>query len=233
VGLLRRLATTLSAKANELMDRVDDPREALDYAYQLLVEQLGRVRQGVTHLAIAQQQLVLQSARLEECSAELEAQAQEAVKAGNEGPAREALARRRVINSGLASLAGERDQLSDEQERFIDAARLLESEVEILGARKESMKASYAVTGAKAEIDEAISKIRDHAAKISDTVQRAEDRSAQLRAQSGRIDALLASGALRDLASSPESIGTELRQARGSEDVEGELAKMKRTFRSR
>jgi len=233
VSLLRRLTTTLSAKANELLDRFDDPRDALDYAYQLLFEQLGRARQAITRLATAQQHLVLQSAQLEECAAQLEAQARETVRAGHDDLAREALARRNVIKLGVTSLASESDQLSDDQERFIEAARLLESEVEILGARKESMKASYAVTGAKAEIDEAISKIRDDVTNFSVTVQRAEDKSAQLRAQSGRIDALLASGALRDLASSPESIGTELRQSRGSEDVERELATIKEAFRGR
>ena len=231
MSLLRRLTTTLSEKANELLDRFDDPGEALDYAYQHFLEQLGRVREAVTHLAIAQQHLVLQSARLEDCAAELEAQAREAVKAGRDDLAREALARRSVIRSGLVSLASERDQLSDEQQRFIDAAGLLESRVEILSTRKESMKASYAVTGSKAEIEEAIAKIRDDVANVSVTVQRAENKSAQLRAQSGRLEALLASGALRDLASSPESIGTELRQARGSEDVERELATIKRASR--
>ncbi|HXY43024.1 MAG TPA: PspA/IM30 family protein [Acidimicrobiales bacterium] len=231
VSLLGRLTTTLSAKVNELLDRLEDPGEALDYAYQRLFEQLGKARQAIAHLASARQHLVLQSAELEEYASELESQAREAVKAGRDDLAREALARRSVIKSGVASLAREGDEFSEEEERFIHAAGLLQSQVEILGARKEAMKASYAVTGSKAEIDDAISKIKDDVAKVSVTVRRAEEKSAQLRAQSKRIDALLVSGALRDLASTPESIAAELREARGSEDVERQLATMKRGSR--
>lgn len=228
--LLRRLSTTLSAKANELLDRFDDPGEALDYAYQLLLEQFEGARQASVHLATARQQLVLRAVQLEARAAELDAQAHEAAEAGRDELAREALARRNVISSGVASLESESDELSDEEQLFTQATRLLESEVEILGVQKDAVKASYAVTRDKAEINEAVSKILD-VADVGVTVRRAEDKSAQLRAQSNRIDALLASRALLDLTSSPGVIGTELHEARRSEDVERELGKIKRARR--
>ena len=191
-SLLRRLTTTLSAKANELLDRYEDPCEALDYAYELELEQLRIVQQAIEHVTTAHQHLEFQSAQLEEAAAALEARAREAVTLGREDLAREALVRCSVIKAGIASLSAQGDELADEDDRFSEAARLLESKVEILGARKEAIKASYAITGAKAEIDETVSEIRDEVANVGFAVQRAENKVAELRARARAIDQLSA-----------------------------------------
>jgi phage shock protein A len=228
VSLLRRLTATLSAKANDLLDRLDNPGEALDYAYQLLIEQLGTARQAVTRLELAEQHLAVESARLEDYAPGLETQARKAVSEGRDDLAREALARRSVIKTGAMSLARERDQIAEEDDRFTDAVGHLEDMLAVLAAKKEAHKASYAATGAKAEIDKAVAQTRDDVSKVGVVVARAEARAAQLRSQVERIRALLASGALLDLASSPESIRTELDVARRSEDVARELVAIKR-----
>ena len=228
MSLLRRLTATLSAKANDLLDRLDNPGEALDYAYQLLIEQLGTARQAVTRLELAEQRLAVESARLEEYAPGLETQARRAVGEGRDDLAREALARRRVIKTGAISLARERDQIVEEDDRFTDAVGHLEGMLAVLAAKKEALKASYAATGAKAEIDKAVAQTRDDVSNVGVVVARAEARAAQLRSQVERIGALLASGALLDLASSPESIRTELDVARRSDDVARELIAIKR-----
>jgi phage shock protein A len=233
VSLLRRLTTTLSAKANALLDRYDDPAAALDYAYQLLVEQVQLVQRATEHLATAEQTLVVQLTCLEKCRAGLATQAGEAVREGRDDLAREALARWSVLRSGAASLAAEHDQIADEDTQFDAAAELLRDIVKVRAAGKEALKTTYSVTGDRAEIGAALAEMRDDVAKIGGAVERAEARSAQLRAQAARIDALLASGALRDLSSSPDAIRAELDEARADQDVERELARMKRDFSPR
>jgi phage shock protein A len=228
VSLLRRLTTTLSSKANALLDRFDDPGEALDLAYQLLVEQVQRVGRASKHLATAEQILAAEFTRLEKCRAEIATQAIEAVKQGRDDLAREALARCGVLQSGEASLVAEQNQIADDDRRFDDAAELLQDIVKIRAAKKESLKAIYSVSGDRTEIDAALEEMRDDVAEIGGAVERAEARSALLGAQAARIDALLASGALRDLSSSPEGIRAELDEARADDDVERELARIKR-----
>jgi len=231
VSLLRRVATTLSAKADQLLDRYEDPCDAIDYAFELLLEQLEGVSRAATDLATAQQHVAIQSGQLEQYASVLQTQAREAARLGRDDLAREALARGHVMKSGAASLIAEGNELADEEEQFISIARLLEKKVPVLQSRKEGAKASYAVTGAKAEIDEAVSDIRDEVATVSVAMHRVEAMAAQLRAQAASIDALLASGAVSDLNSSPESIDAELRQARASADIARDLASIKMALR--
>jgi phage shock protein A len=233
VSLLRRLTATFSAKANALLDRYDDPAEALDYAYQLLVEQVQLVQRATEHLATAEQALVVQLPHLEKCRVELATQASEAVRAERDDLAREALARWVVLRAGAASLTNEHDQIADEDTQFDAAAGLLQDIVKVRAATKEALKTTYFVTGDRAEIEAALAEMRDDVAKIGGAVERAETRSGQLRAQAARIDALLASGALRDLSSSPDAIRAELDEARADQDVERELARMKRDISPR
>jgi phage shock protein A len=233
MSLLRRLATTLSAKANEILDHYDDPAEALDYEYQLLLEQVERVGRATELLATGEQALIFHLSLLDNCRVGLEKQAGEALREGRDGLAREALARCAVLRTGAASLAAEHDQIADEDRQFDAAAEILQDIVKIRGAKKESLKATYSVTGNRAEIESALAEMRDDVANIGAAAGRAEARSAQLRAQAERIDVLLASGALRDLSSSPEGIREELDEARADVDVERELERMKRAVSPR
>ena len=58
-------------------------------------------------------------------------------------------------------------------------------------------------------------------------MQRAQDKVAQMQARSGALDELLASGALTDLTSTNDDIQAQLDKAKGSADIDAQLAAMK------
>ena len=46
MGVMKRVSLIFRAKANKALDKMEDPRETLDYSYQQQVEMLTRVRRG-------------------------------------------------------------------------------------------------------------------------------------------------------------------------------------------
>ena len=53
MGVMKRVSLVFKAKANKALDKMEDPRETLDYSYQRQLELLTKVRQlekGVTIL---------------------------------------------------------------------------------------------------------------------------------------------------------------------------------------
>ena len=50
-GIFQRISMIFRAKANKALDRMEDPRETLDYSYQRQLELLQKVRRGVADVA--------------------------------------------------------------------------------------------------------------------------------------------------------------------------------------
>src|SRR2546423_14159602 len=94
MGMGQRLALIFKAKANKALDRAEDPREVLDYSYQKQLELLTKVRRGVADVATSRKRLEIQMQQLQSSADKLQAQAQQAVGAGRDDLAREALTRR-------------------------------------------------------------------------------------------------------------------------------------------
>ena len=226
----RRLALIFKAKANKVLDKAEDPRETLDYSYEKQLELLTKVRRGVADVATSRKRLEIQMQQLQASSDKLQGQAQQAVAAGRDDLAREALTRRAAANQQLADLQTQHANLQAEEEKLTLASQRLQAKVDAFRTRKETIKATYTAAEAQTKIGEAMSGISEEMGDVGMAMQRAEDKTQQMQARAGAIDELISSGALDD-ASQPlgghDDIQAELDRAGASSDVELELAKLK------
>ncbi|MCW2973251.1 MAG: hypothetical protein JWN72_1524 [Thermoleophilia bacterium] len=227
MGLSQRLSMLLKSKANRALDEAEDPRETLDYAYTRQQELLQQVRRGLTDVAASRKRLELQGEALKQAADRLQQQATQAVGAGREDLAREALTRRAGIQTQFDELQRQHTQLSGEQTKLEDASRRLTAKVEAFRVRKETIKATYTAAEAQTKISEAVSGISEEMGDVGLAMQRAEDRTQALQARSGALDGLLASGALEDLSQSGDPIQQELDRVSSTSGIEAELARIK------
>ena len=230
VSIARRLSLLFRVKANKTLDRAEDPREVLDYSYERQLEMLTKVRRGVADVATSRRRLELQQTQLQQAADRLQAQAQQAVDAGRDDLAREALSRRSAALSELASITAQRDSLQAEEDKLTLAAQRLQARTEAFRTRKETIKATYTAAEAQTRVGEAVSGISEEMGDVGLAMQRAEDKTAQMQARAQAIDGLLASGALDD-ATAPggqrDDIQAALDATTGQADVDRELAALK------
>jgi phage shock protein A len=215
------------AKANKALDKVEDPRETLDYSYQRQLEMHQKVKRGLLDVATARKRLEMQGEQLQAKATKLHDQAKRAMELGQEDLAREALTRRATIEPELEALRTQHAALQAEEAKLTEASRRLQAHLDALRVRKETIKATYTAAEAQTKIGEALSGISEEMGDIGLAVQRAEDKTATLQARAGAIDELLASGALDDLSTSRDALDAELGRAVASSEVEAELAKLK------
>ena len=64
-GLFERLKLIFNAKADKALDKLEDPRETLDYSYQRQLELLQKVRRGVADVATSRKRVELQANQLD------------------------------------------------------------------------------------------------------------------------------------------------------------------------
>jgi phage shock protein A len=228
MSVMKRVTLIFRSKANKALDRMEDPRETLDYSYQRQLEMLQKVRRGVADVATSRKRVELQMNQIQQQSNKLEKQARDALGAGREDLAREALTRRSSAQSQLNDLQTQYASLQAEEEKLTVASQRLQSKVDAFRTRKETIKATYTAAEAQTRINEAFSGISEEMGDVGMAVQRAEDKTAQMQARAGAIDELLASGALEDVSGTPrDDIQAELDRMGAGNDVELELQKLR------
>lgn len=227
-GFFNRLSTVFRAKADKALDKVEDPRETLDYSYQKQLELLQKVRRGVADVATSRKRVELQANQLNSQIDKLNQQAQKALEVSREDLAREALTRKSGLQQQLADLQTQHAQLQAEEEKLVRASQRLQAKVDAFRTRKETIKATYSAAEAQTRINEAFSGIGEEMGDVGLAIQRAEDKTAQMQARAGAMDELLASGVLEDATgSTKDDITRELESLSSTSDVENELARMK------
>ena len=227
-GIFQRISMIFRAKTDKALDKMEDPRQTLDYSYQRQLELLQKVRRGVADVATSRKRVELQANQLNAQTEKLNQQAQKALEVGREDLAREALTRKSGVQQQLADLQTQHAQLQGEEEKLTRGSQRLQAKVDSFRTRKETIKATYSAAEAQTRINEAFSGIGEEMGDVGLAIQRAEDKTAQMQARAGAIDELLASGALEDATgTAKDDITLELEQLASTSDVESELAQMK------
>src|SRR5215472_9564212 len=209
MGVMKRVSTIFKAKANKQLDKLEDPRETLDYSYQT--------------------QLELQMNQVQQTSDKLDRQARDSLAAGREDLAREALTRKAGVQSQLTDLQTQYASLQGEEEKLTAASQRLQAKVDAFRVKKETIKATYTAAEATTRINEVFTGISEEMSDVGLAIQRAEDKTEQMKARAGAIDELMASGALTDALGGPppDDIQAELDRMGASNSVDNELARMK------
>jgi phage shock protein A len=228
MGVMKRVTMVFRAKANKALDRMEDPRETLDYSYQTQLELLQKVRRGVADVATSRKRVELQVNTLNQNAAKLDRQARDSLAAGREDLAREALTRKAGLQTQLEDLQTQYASLQNEEEKLTQASQRLQAKVDAFRTRKETIKATYTAAEAQTRINEAFTGISEEMGDVGLAIQRAEDKTAQMQARAGAIDELMASGALDDVVSGPrDDIQAELDRMGAGHGVDHELERMK------
>jgi phage shock protein A len=228
MSVMKRVSLIFRAKADKALDRMEDPRETLDYSYKQQVEMLSRVRRGVADVATSRKRVELQMNSLQKEISKRDTQARDALGKGREDLARAALQNKAQLQSQYIDLEGQFSSLQEQEEKLTLASQRLDAKVASFRTRKETLKATYTAAEAQTKINEAFSGISEEMGDVGLAIQRAEDKTAQMQARAGAIDELLASGALEDhVGGSQDYIQAELDKLGASTSVDSELARMK------
>ncbi|MEU0768468.1 PspA/IM30 family protein [Streptomyces albogriseolus] len=228
-SITHRIATLFRIKADKALDRAEDPREVLDYSYEQQLQMLQRVRRGVADVSTSRKRVELQVNQLQQSTDKLQDQAQQALAAGREDLAREALTRRTAVVSQITDMREQQTSLQAQEEKLTLAAQRLQAKVDSFRTRKETIKATYTAAEAQTRITEAVTGIGEELGDVGLATQRAQDKTEQMQARAGALDELIASGALEDatLPAGRDDIQAELERVSAGQDVEIELARMK------
>ena len=227
MGFTNRITTLLKQKVNTLLDKYEDPKEALDYSYQNQIETMNRLRRSVAEVVTAKTRLQMQKTKLTENIRTLDAQSRQAIEQDREDLAKLALERK---NANLLQLQGLDKQITDmqmQQDKLEQTEKRLSTKVEEFRSKKEVIKAQYTAAEAQVRIKENLTGISEEMSDVGLAMNKAEDKTEQMKAKAQALDDMIDSGVLTDYTSDKDDIEKELEKVTVKSSVDQELAKLK------
>jgi phage shock protein A len=227
VGFFERAHDIIAAKANKALDQVEDPNEMLDLSYEKMLEQLTELRRALVDIAASRKRIELQEAQLQQSVDHLQDQAKQAVAAGRDDLAKEALSRKAAAQAQIASMEPQHDQLTEQEKKLTATLQAVQERVNNFRSQKEVLKAEYTASKASATVNEHVAGISKSLGDSGEALQRAQDKIAQMQARAQATDELLESGVLEDVGGGTDDIQHELDQVSAGSQVDDELAALK------
>ena len=227
MGLMNRVSTVIKQKVNMLLDKFEDPREALDYSYVKQLEMLNKLRRSLAEIITSRKRLEMQKSRLMDNMRLLDEQARRALDVGREDLARLALERKNANLMQIQSLDKQITELREEGQKMEAAEKRMATKVEEFKSRKEVIKARYSAAEAQVKIKESVTGISEEMADVGMAMDRAEEKTENMKAKAQALDDMIDSGVLTDYTSNKDEIEKELEKITVQDSVEEELAKLK------
>ncbi len=228
-GFWDRLVATIEAKLNKLLDRFEDPREQLDYAYDKLVQQLHDVDMALARAITARKKLEFNAERIREKLKNLDEKARRALELGREDLARKVLERKHVLQAELKNLEEKIADMKEDEEKLNEVRETLQTRIELFKAKKEKLKAEYEVSKAQVEVKESLTGLSKDVVTAARAIERAESKIEDMKARAAAIDELVAASGELDLLEPEErdEIERELKALEIEKAVEEDLARLK------
>ena len=228
MSIMRRMSDLVQQKANKVLDKAENPNEALDLSYQKQMEGLQQVRRSVADVLTSEKRLELQLAQLQQNQEKLQSQAKLALQQGREDLARLALTRAQDAQAQAQALQVQIAQMKDQEQKLELTAQKLQAKVEAFRTQRETMKAQYSAAKASTQVGEAVTGLSEHMADVNMMLERAQDKTQQMQARAAAIDTLVDSGTLDTIGiSSGDDIERQLQSGLTESQVEAQLAAMK------
>ncbi|MHB1500552.1 MAG: PspA/IM30 family protein [Candidatus Dormibacteria bacterium] len=228
MSIMRRMSDLVQQKANKVLDKAENPNDALDLSYQKQMEGLQQVRRSVADVLTSEKRLELQLAQLQQSQEKLQGQAKLALQQGREDLARLALTRAQDAQSQAQALQGQIAQMKDQEQKLEITAQKLQAKVEAFRTQRETMKAQYSAAKASTQVGEAVTGLSEHMADVNMMMERAQDKTQQMQARAAAIDTLVDSGTLDQIGiSSGDDIERQLQSGLTESQVDAQLAAMK------
>jgi phage shock protein A len=222
-----RVRMLFNAELSSTLDRAEDPRTVLDYAYNQQQELLVTLRRGLVDVATAKQQLEQETKRLEQRIPQLDDQARRAVAAGREDLARVAIERKWLAANEIEGLNKQIGEVEAEKQRLAGQERALQVRVEQFRTHRQVVVARYTAAEAEVRMKESLAGVSGELAELGMAVGRAEEKAERLQARARAIDSLVDIGAFPPIGGG-DFVEAELLRTTVAKEIDEELERIKK-----
>ncbi len=223
MGLLERIKALVKANVNEVLQKAEDPEQALDNLIRTMEEDLAEARAGVATAVREERKLRDTHERSRQEAVTMLTRAEQAVAKGDDDLAREALRRRRTHLEQADAVTEQWEVEGRTLAELRGNLAVLEAKIQQVRRKREALLARRRLARVRRDLQESSGAGRTTATE--QTFARLTDRIDDLEAEAAAYAEL----ALRDVETQVAHLDRE--QARAADDIEAELQGIKARLR--
>jgi phage shock protein A len=231
MGLFEHLKFVSSMKAENALQKAEDPAQVFNYSYSKQLEQLQQLRQSLVTVVQNEKHIEMLDAQVEAQASHLQDQSLQAMQQGREDLARLALQRREALLAQVAGYKNQLEQLTAQHQKIELLVQQVEQRVSSFASQKEMVEAQYQAAQAAVRVGEVATGISKESTEMNLAMQRAQDKVLQMQSRATAIDALLDSGTFSDQGllsgGNATDLDHQLAKITSEHNVEEELAAMR------
>lgn len=231
MGLFDHLKFVTSMKAENALQKAEDPAQVFNYSYTKQLEQLQQLRQGLVTIVQNEKHIEMLEAQVEAQANRLQQQAMQAMQQNREDLARLALQRKEALLTQADGYKQQLAQLAEQHHKIELLVQQAEQRVATFGTQKEMVEAQYQAAQAAVHVSEVATGLSKESTEMNLAMQRAQEKVLQMQSRANAIDALLDSGSLGDQGllggGQATDLDHQLAQITAAHNVDAELAAMR------
>src|SRR5947209_19283878 len=154
MGLFDHLKLIGSMKAENALQKAEDPAQVFNYSYTKQMEQLQQLRQSLVTIVQNEKHIEMLEIQVEAQANHLQQQAQQAIQQGREDLARLALQRKEALFTQVAGYKQQLEQLTAQHHKIELLVQQAEQRISTFRTQKEMVESQYQAAQAAVHVGE-------------------------------------------------------------------------------
>lgn len=228
MSLISRISSIFKAKANKIVEKMEDPEDILNYSSVELRENLSKIKKSMLDVATVKRKLENELNEVNVKIAESDKSAELSIEQGREDLARASIQRKNELVEKKANLESQIKSLEEQLKNIEKSKDQMEENLLKLQNKKEELIAKKKVADAQLMIKETLTGIAGDATDLGERIKNAEEKIKEKYAKSQAIDYMVEEGMLDNIFDDKDSVEKELKNIEKQKKVDEELSELKK-----
>ncbi len=226
MSILKRLKSVFNAKANTVLNEIENPEEALQLSLVEMKEKIKDVKKALLEVTTIKKRLEGELERIKDKIKLANEQAELAIKADREDLAKAALEKKQDLILKEEKTTLKIENLQEKIKVITESKEQLVKRVNELESKKKELIATNKAADAQLDVKEIMTGVSDDITDITDRIERAENKIAEKSARISAMDELVETGGL-DTLGNTDKIDKELKSIQRQSKIKEELKALK------
>ncbi|HHV75058.1 MULTISPECIES: PspA/IM30 family protein [Thermoanaerobacterium] len=228
MSLVKRISNIFKAKANDIVEKMEDPEDTLNYSLVEMRENLSKIKKSMLDVATLKKKLENELSDINIKISEYEKNAELALESGREDLAKASIQNKNDLIEKKTNLESQIKSIEEQLKNIEKSKEQMEDNLIKLQSKKEELITMKKVSDAQVMIKETLTGIANDTTDLGERIRNAEEKIKEKYAKSQAIDYMVDAGMLDNILDDEDNVEKELKEIEKQKRAEEEFEELKK-----
>ncbi|MDK2806274.1 MAG: phage shock protein [Thermoanaerobacterium sp.] len=228
MSLVKRISNIFKAKANDIVEKMEDPEDTLNYSLVEMRENLSKIKKSMLDVATLKKKLENELSDINIKISEYEKNAELALESGREDLAKASIQNKNDLIEKKTNLESQIKSIEEQLKNIEKSKEQMEDNLIKLQSKKEELITMKKVSDAQVMIKETLTGIANDTTDLGERIRNAEEKIKEKYAKSQAIDYMVDAGMLDNILDDKDNVEKELKEIEKQKRAEEEFEELKK-----